>query len=52
MKFNPNGAVRNIAGIRNKEGNVFGMMPHPERATSGALANLDGRKVFKILGLN
>jgi phosphoribosylformylglycinamidine synthase I len=52
MKFNPNGAVRNIAGIRNKEGNVFGMMPHPERATSGALANLDGRKVFEILGLN
>jgi phosphoribosylformylglycinamidine synthase subunit PurQ / glutaminase len=49
---NPNGACRNIAGIRNKAGNVFGMMPHPERATSQALGNLDGRKVFEILGLN
>jgi phosphoribosylformylglycinamidine synthase subunit PurQ / glutaminase len=49
---NPNGACRNIAGIRNKAGNVFGMMPHPERATSPALGNLDGRKVFEILGLN
>ena len=49
---NPNGAVRNIAGIRNKAGNVFGMMPHPERATSEALSNIDGRKIFEILGLN
>lgn len=49
---NPNGAVRNIAGIRNAGNNVFGMMPHPERATSTALMNLDGKKVFEILGLN
>ncbi len=49
---NPNGAIRNIAGIKNKEGNVFGMMPHPERATSVALGNIDGKKVFDILGLN
>ncbi len=49
---NPNGAVRNIAGIRNKAGNVFGMMPHPERATSTALNNLDGKTVFELLGLN
>ncbi len=49
---NPNGACRNIAGIRNKAGNVFGMMPHPERATSEALGNVDGRKVFSLLGLN
>lgn len=49
---NPNGACRNIAGIRNKEGNVFGMMPHPERATSKSLNNTDGMKVFSILGLN
>lgn len=48
---NPNGAIRNIAGIRNKQNNVFGMMPHPERATSEALSNLDGRKVFELLGL-
>ncbi len=49
---NPNGAARNIAGIRNKAGNVFGLMPHPERASSEALGNTDGRKVFSILGLN
>jgi len=49
---NPNGAVRNIAGIRNKAGNVFGMMPHPERATSTALNNIDGKTVFELLGLN
>jgi len=50
--FNPNGAVRNIAGIRNKAGNVFGMMPHPERASSPLLSNVDGKKVFELLGLN
>lgn len=49
---NPNGAIRNIAGISNKTKNVFGMMPHPERATSTALGNLDGKKVFELLGLN
>jgi phosphoribosylformylglycinamidine synthase subunit PurQ / glutaminase len=49
---NPNGAVRNIAGIKNVGNNVFGMMPHPERATSTALNNLDGKKVFELLGLN
>lgn len=49
---NPNGACRNIAGIKNAAGNVFGMMPHPERATSTALGNLDGKKVFELLGLN
>ncbi len=51
-KSNPNGSVRNIAGIRNKNNNVFGMMPHPERATSSLLNNMDGRKVFDLLGLN
>lgn len=50
--YNPNGAVRNIAGIRNAANNVFGMMPHPERATSASLHNLDGKRVFEILGLN
>lgn len=50
--WNPNGACRNIAGISNNEKNVFGMMPHPERATSAALGNIDGRDVFTILGLN
>lgn len=51
-KHNPNGATRNIAGIKNKTDNVFGMMPHPERATNSFLGNLDGKKVFEILGLN
>ena len=49
---NPNGAVRNIAGIRNKAGNVFGMMPHPERATNSILGNKDGLRIFEILGLS
>lgn len=49
---NPNGATRNIAGIRNRQNNIFGMMPHPERASSGAMSNLDGIKVFELLGLN
>ena len=46
---NPNGSVRNIAGICNEERNVFGMMPHPERACSPLLGNTDGRKVFETL---
>jgi phosphoribosylformylglycinamidine synthase I len=46
---NPNGALRNIAGIRNRQGNVFGMMPHPERASSEALGNTDGLKVLQHL---
>lgn len=46
---NPNGALRNIAGIRNEAGNVFGMMPHPERATSSALGNIDGRTILETL---
>jgi phosphoribosylformylglycinamidine synthase len=50
--FNPNHAMRNIAGIKNKEGNVFGMMPHPERASSSLLGNTDGVKIFTELGLN
>lgn len=46
---NPNGSLRHIAGIRNKEGNVYGMMPHPERACSTALGNTDGRQIFELL---
>lgn len=46
---NPNGALNNIAGIRNEAGNVFGMMPHPERACTTELHNSDGRKVFHTL---
>lgn len=46
---NPNGSLNNIAGICNKNRNVFGMMPHPERACDPRLGNLDGVKVFKTL---
>ncbi|RYG39767.1 MAG: hypothetical protein EOO01_28850, partial [Chitinophagaceae bacterium] len=46
---NHNGASRNIAGICNKDRNVFGMMPHPERACSDALGNTDGRTILKSL---
>lgn len=46
---NPNGTVDNIAGICNKEGNVIGMMPHPERACSEALDNIDGRFILQAL---
>ncbi|MEM7102285.1 MAG: phosphoribosylformylglycinamidine synthase subunit PurQ [Bacteroidota bacterium] len=46
---NPNGAVNNIAGICNANRNVFGMMPHPERASEDALGNTDGRILFESL---
>ena len=46
---NPNGAIRNIAGICNANRNVFGMMPHPERASSVALGNTDGREIIRTL---
>ena len=50
---NPNGAIHNIAGICNRDRNVFGMMPHPERACSQALSNQDGRNVFNhLFGIN
>lgn len=49
---NPNGAERSIAGICNEKRNVFGMMPHPERAAEADLANTDGRLIFEaMLGL-
>ena len=44
---NPNGSVMNIAGICNKERNVFGMMPHPERAADQELKNQDGKILFE-----
>jgi phosphoribosylformylglycinamidine synthase I len=48
---NPNGTLHNIAGICNANRNVFGMMPHPERACATALGNTDGRTVFNTLFL-
>lgn len=46
---NPNGSQRNIAGIINENGNVLGMMPHPERCSEKILGNEDGRKVFESI---
>lgn len=46
---NPNGALNNIAGICNENRNVFGMMPHPERAVNPVLHNTDGLKIFEEL---
>lgn len=46
---NPNGSAHNIAGIVNKERNVLGMMPHPERAAESLLGSTDGRRLFESL---
>ena len=43
---NPNGSIENIAGICNRDGNVFGLMPHPDRASDVRLASRDGAKIF------
>lgn len=46
---NPNGSLADIAGIINKEGNVLGMMPHPERAANEIVGGADGLKLFKSI---
>jgi phosphoribosylformylglycinamidine synthase len=46
---NPNGAARNIAGVCNRERNVLGMMPHPERCSEEVLGNADGLGIFKSI---
>ncbi len=46
---NPNGSLNDIAGIINKQGNVLGMMPHPERAIELLLGSEDGQGLFKSL---
>lgn len=46
---NPNGSMDNIAGITNKNYNVFGMMPHPERAADAILGNTDGLKILESI---
>ena len=48
-KDNPNGSLNNIAGISNKNGNVFGLMPHPERASELRLGSDDGKYIFQSL---
>lgn len=47
--YNPNGAINNIAGTCNAGRNVFGMMPHPERAADSFLNNLDGKLFFESI---
>lgn len=46
---NPNGSLENIAGIVNEQGNVLGMMPHPERAVDELLGGADGLKLFRSI---
>lgn len=46
---NPNGSLENIAGICNRKRNIFGMMPHPERAADKELGNTDGRILFESI---
>ncbi len=46
---NPNGSVGNIAGVCNREGNVVGMMPHPERAVTALLGGEDGRRILRAM---
>ena len=51
-EFNPNGSIKNIAGIINKSSNIMGMMPHPERSTDPVLGKTDGSLIFKALANN
>ena len=46
---NPNGSISNIAGVVNREGNVLGMMPHPERCCEELMGGTDGRLVFNSI---
>jgi phosphoribosylformylglycinamidine synthase len=46
---NPNGSVENIAGVCNRERNVFGLMPHPDRASDERLGSADGAKIFRSM---
>ena len=49
LEGNPNGSLRNIAGIINESGNVLGMMPHPERAIEAVTGSVDGAPLFQSL---
>jgi phosphoribosylformylglycinamidine synthase len=46
---NPNGSIENIAGICNRKRNVFGLMPHPDRAADSRLGSADGAKIFRSM---
>ena len=49
QKSNPNGSLLNIAGIMNSEGNVLGMMPHPERCCEDEIGGTDGAIIFNSI---
>ena len=50
---NPNGSVRDIAGVVSPDGNILGLMPHPDRAFEAALGSADGALLFQsVLGIN
>ena len=51
VEYNPNGSMADIAGVVNKQGNVLGLMPHPERATREILGSADGLFVLRALTL-
>jgi phosphoribosylformylglycinamidine synthase len=46
---NPNGSLRDIAGVCNQAGNVFGLMPHPEHAVDALMGSTDGAKIFESM---
>ena len=46
---NPNGSIGDVAGLCNRQGNVLGLMPHPERACDGLTGGLDGRRLLASL---
>ena len=46
---NPNGSLRDIAGVRNEQGNVFGLMPHPEHAVDALTGSVDGLRIFESM---
>ena len=47
LEANPNGSANNIAGIINRQGNVLGMMPHPERCCEELMGGTDGLMIFQ-----
>jgi len=47
--YNPNGSIKNIAGIINKNGNILGLMPHPERSCDPVLGKADGQLIFRSI---
>jgi len=49
QEANPNGSILNIAGIINSQGNILGMMPHPERCSEEILGSSDGLKIFQSI---